>query len=77
MFVFFIVFSGALFDMGAVFTDFVTHPGIATLFLGLNRIFWLSFVLASTYGMIHLVYLYEASKAKSFIGKLVEKTDFY
>lgn len=77
MLAFFILIPCGMFNIGAVFIDFVTQPGLATLVSLVNRIFWVSFVLGSTYGLIQLSYLYEAAKAKSFISKLVEKTDYY
>ncbi|MCP4372607.1 MAG: hypothetical protein GY797_31540 [Deltaproteobacteria bacterium] len=77
MLIFLVVFPCAMFNMGSVLTDFITHPGTATLFLLLRRIFSASFVLVSTYGMIQLFYLYEATKAKTFVSKLVEKSDYY
>lgn len=73
MLIFLIVFPCAVFNVGTVVTDFVTHPGTTALFALLNRIFWMSFLLISIYGMIQLFYLYEAAKAKSFIGKLAKK----
>lgn len=77
MLISFIVFGCTLSDIGAVFTNFVTHPGSATLFSIFNRIVWLSFILVLAYGMMQFSYLHEAAKVKSFIGKLVEKTDSY
>ena len=77
MLIFFIVVPCAMFNRGTVFTDFVTHPGTATLISLLNRTLWVSLALVAVYGTTQLLYLYEASKAKSFISKLVEKTDYY
>jgi len=76
MLVFLVVFPCAVFNMGSVLTEFFTHPGTTTLFSLLNQIFWIGFVLVSTYGMIQIFYLYEAAKAKSFISKIVEKSDY-
>jgi hypothetical protein len=77
MLIFLIVVPCFAFDTGTELTNFLTHPAATTLFSLLNQIFWESFILVSTYGMIHLFYLYEAAKAKSFVGKLVEKSDYY
>ena len=77
MLIFLIVFPCTVFDIGTKLSDFIAHPETTALFSLLNQIFWLSFVLVSTYGMTQLFYLYEAAKAKSFVSKIVEKSDYY
>lgn len=77
MLIFLIVVPCFAFDLGTELTNFLTHPATPTLLSLLNRIFWVSFILVSTYGITQLFYLYEAAKAKFFVGKLVEKSDYY
>lgn len=66
-----------VFDISGELMNFITHPGSTTLFSLFTRIFWISFLLVSSYGMILLFYYYEAAKAKSFLSKLLKESDNY